>query len=470
MNFVWKHMRFIRLVTTTCACALVSWFIWPTLPVIPYCVISNDSSYEEIGWSNDGDLFFTATWRADDDYRRWQTWNMPSGQLQCDSGDLNERFWQVILDPRGRVVVGLRSKDYEVVIWNAKNGKEMARTELPVSNGEALSLGISPDGSTLVSAPLSGEDGHLRLWGVTDGKQRASLMGQYAPFAFSPDGKLLATTQREPDRPAKIRLWNLHSAHEVQTLDHRTSQPDDEIFNEAEYGFLAFSADSRQLGFCSTRWRLWDVATGGVVGGSQRNSVLPARVVYAASQGLSVHVGHATWEQFSTVSSERENNRHVLIHAATGEQRSDFAALGIPEPPDAWFRNEHMFSIKLCANRPYFAICENITQPTQWWERVLSHVGLDVDNSNGRIIRFYHVGTSRCMAMLRNKPLLGYSRDGQFFATTTDDSNKTNIYHLPPDRPWWYLIAGWLGVLTAVEVFAWIARQLARLFFVRFNY
>jgi WD40 repeat protein len=70
---------------------------------------------------------------------------------------------------------------------------------------DVLCLAFSPDGSTLVSGC---EDGTIKLWDVTRGKEVATLKGHASEVrcvAFSADGKMLATGGADKT----IKLWDV---------------------------------------------------------------------------------------------------------------------------------------------------------------------------------------------------------------------------------------------------------------------
>ena len=61
----------------------------------------------------------------------------------------------------------------------------------------------------------------MRLWDAGSGRERGSLLRHaeiIASLAFSPDGKILATSSKD----RKVRLWQLASGQELVTLEGYT--------------------------------------------------------------------------------------------------------------------------------------------------------------------------------------------------------------------------------------------------------
>ena len=116
--------------------------------------------------------------------------------------------------------------------------------------GWVSSVAFSPDGRLLVSGS---NDGTIRLWDVTAGKELRRLEGQgKAVFsvAFSPDGRLLASASEDPT----IRLWDVDTGIELRRLKG----------HESVVVSVIFSPDGRFLasGSADLTVRLWDVSLG----------------------------------------------------------------------------------------------------------------------------------------------------------------------------------------------------------------
>jgi WD40 repeat protein len=120
-------------------------------------------------------------------------------------------------------------------------------------------LAFSPDGALLASG---GEDGSIRLWESTTGRQQALLFQARRPIwgtellAFSPDGRWLATWGQQQG----VRIWDVPAGKRRTTLLADTT---------LHYGrTLAFAPVGKR--FVANRWirkpdgyvlRCWDTAT-----------------------------------------------------------------------------------------------------------------------------------------------------------------------------------------------------------------
>jgi sugar lactone lactonase YvrE len=138
--------------------------------------------------------------------------------------------------------------DNTVRLWDLASGKNTA--VLKGHSARPNSLSFSPDGNTLVSGAL---DGTVRLWDLETNAERAALKVQglhHSTVAYDSDGKLLAMAV--PDLKS-VQLLDVPGGKVTATLKTAVSG----IFCRA------FSPDGKLLATSEAEAiRLWDAATG----------------------------------------------------------------------------------------------------------------------------------------------------------------------------------------------------------------
>jgi WD40 repeat protein len=151
---------------------------------------------------------------------------------------------------RGRV--GARRLEERVQIWDVETGKEKP----PIGKGyHAPQLVFSPDGGRLAGRSLY-LNGIIHIWDMKTGNicldvpSKTSVRAGEASLCFSPDGKLLASTETDHT----IHVWDAHSGNEIRVLRG----------HQENVRTLVFSPEGKTLlsGGDEDTLRLWDVATG----------------------------------------------------------------------------------------------------------------------------------------------------------------------------------------------------------------
>ncbi len=138
----------------------------------------------------------------------------------------------------------------QVLIWDAANGRTMARVgghEDPIE-----SVGFSPNGKLLVTV---GAEGTAHVWRVPGGQSVAVLRsGDHLGSAiFGPDGKSILTTSKD----GGAQLWDATTGRSL-TAFHRAPVLSTSAAIDPS-GKLVVTADSDHVA------RLWDAATGSVI-------------------------------------------------------------------------------------------------------------------------------------------------------------------------------------------------------------
>jgi WD40 repeat protein len=165
------------------------------------------------------------------------------------------------------------SLDGTVRLWSPASGASIRTFTADTQGWEVGCVAFSPDGQLLASAELEKPPSlslaiikqhppgqTLRLWDVATGRLvRTLALGHprirplFRSFAFSPDGKLLASRSEG----GTVKLWDIASGKERRTL----------IQDAPDVSSLAFSPDGRRLacGSSDATLKLWEVDTGRLI-------------------------------------------------------------------------------------------------------------------------------------------------------------------------------------------------------------
>ncbi|GAB4386623.1 MAG: NB-ARC domain-containing protein [Elainellaceae cyanobacterium] len=182
----------------------------------------------------------------------WQ--NQSSLKPGYIAGNLLNLFNQLAIDVRGydfsRLVV--RQAYLQNVALQRVNfaNAEFVDSVFAETLGGILSIAFSPDGKLLAT---SGTDYQIHLWNLVTGERHLSWQGHddwIRTIAFSPDGKTLASGSED----TTVRLWEVATGRCLRTLEGHSSWVRSVIFNPNGQRLASSSED--------TTVRLWNVATG----------------------------------------------------------------------------------------------------------------------------------------------------------------------------------------------------------------
>lgn len=181
--------------------------------------------------------------------------------LRGHEGPINE----VAYSPDGKLIASA-SEDQTARIWDAATGNEL----LTLPHPEPVThLSFSPDSVRLATGA---RDGLVRLWDVSSGEELLKIVAAtesidpplYTVVDFSPDGKLLATSN---DRESLVKFWNPASGAKVFTLSDRSwldIAPGTDLIPDGiafSYDGMLVAINLHSSGLWLGRIEIWDVKT-----------------------------------------------------------------------------------------------------------------------------------------------------------------------------------------------------------------
>ena len=173
-------------------------------------------------------------------------WDIETNQRQW-SVEQNHRQTLVTFSfsPDGRWLAST-DQDNKIKIRDVLTGEESI--ELAGHKRQCTGLCYSPDGSFLAS----GDGDDLQIWDATSGKliHEFNIRSYIESIAISPDSKLIATGVRG----GLIRLWNVESKQEMDSLRGHSGDVKSVIFNPGGSRLVSGSTDGTV--------RIWDPVSG----------------------------------------------------------------------------------------------------------------------------------------------------------------------------------------------------------------
>lgn len=240
--------------------------LWKVPTGEPFSVLSECSG--PFAFSPDGN-HLVAKYKPSEGGYQLKIWSFPACELKKTLTAHDKLIKHVAWSSDGKLFAS-SSDDGTLKLWNGESGELVRQMEV---EGKAGLFSFSPDGSYL--AAICGSDPSsffkpalVMLWEVSTGKLVTKIEGfdkGLEPIAFSPNGKYLATGERE-SAGAKASLWEIPSGKLIRTFEGH-------IYWVSQ---LAFSPDGLFLATGSANeMTLWNLSTGEKIG-----------TVKAATEGL----------------------------------------------------------------------------------------------------------------------------------------------------------------------------------------
>jgi WD40 repeat protein len=208
-------------------------------------VLRHSNPVRGVAFSSDGKKLVTA------DANKPVLWNVETGEKLATLDEVPGPIIQVAFTADGKTVGAAGSRSGR--LWDVKTGMEKLKFE-----GR---FAFSPDGKTLATCPVGGS---IQLWDLRTGTKGITLEGHKGPvfaLAFAPDGKTLASGpfaggQKGTGPDKSIKLWDVEKGNERASL----------VGHLKGIYYLIFSPDGKMLlaADFNGSMKLWDVEKGRV--------------------------------------------------------------------------------------------------------------------------------------------------------------------------------------------------------------
>jgi WD40 repeat protein len=217
-------------------------------------------------------------------------WNLADGRRAHELAPRNAS--RVIFRPDGQEIASAHGDSNAIDFVSTATGD--VSKSLPGGGYGLGTIAYSTDGKLLAAGSYS--YGTIKVWDLISMKEQATLYGQspVQSVAFSPDGKLLATTSGE------LRVWDLSSLGEIVTL------------TDAPVNRAIFSADGKWLAanpggpFPGKTLKIWNTKTWKEAGSfSQENGFPVSWLAFSKATSAPEKIGAAhSWEFISEGESQ----------------------------------------------------------------------------------------------------------------------------------------------------------------------
>jgi WD40 repeat protein len=207
--------------------------------------------------------------------------------------------------------------DDAVRLWDVRTAKEIR--QFPVHHHPGT-VAFSADGRTLAfDAPTrvigpNPQDRAVQLWEVATGKPIRQIHSGFERFAWSPDGKALATPGG-----SLLRLWDATTGEELCRYPGQQRPVRDVTFTANDRMIVSQGDDCRIM--------VWDAVTGREIRQLSNTRENPHHAAYSAD-GRTAAFMHATYKP-ATDKSSRDSYAYVvnLLDTATGKELRQFKGM-----------------------------------------------------------------------------------------------------------------------------------------------
>ncbi len=178
-----------------------------------------------VAFSRDGSLL--ASWSSSYEDKMIRLWNVATGRNTQTLTGHNYLIGSVIFSPDGETLIS-GGQDGTVLIWDVSTGKHKSLTDQGVDTernthyNSKMVLMFNSDGSKLATGDATGDkNGIIRLWDVSTWKEEQTLEGHanaITSIDFSPDDRSIASTGED----GTVRLWDIDTGQQIQSISgHR---------------------------------------------------------------------------------------------------------------------------------------------------------------------------------------------------------------------------------------------------------